>query len=409
MMKIVIPTHFGVESLVKDELLAMKYQAGQIEVNNGQVILSPEPQEFAAAVARCNIWLRTAERVHVLVGSGKAVTFDQLFDLAGSLPWEEYIPEGWAFHINGYSRKSELFGISACQGIVKKALVNRLSRKRGIQAGGILPEDELTGLLKIQFAIVDNIVSFLIDTSGDGLHKRGYRPLAHIAPIKETLASALIMLSRWTPFGEEALVDPFCGSGTIPIEAALISMNIAPGINRNFSAEKWPVIGNLPFRTAREEAMDVRDTEPIDSPFIFGSDIDEKNIKLCGENVRRADVDHFISFRSGDAANLTVSTLRAWTAYEKALIITNPPYGERVLDLEQARALYTTVGKNWMAGGKAKNELRISIIAPYESFEADFGGVADKRRKLYNGMIPCNMFHYFKHKKTTSGNTTEKK
>ena len=396
-MQIVIPTHFGVESLVKEELNALRYPPERIEALNGQVILSVEPADFADAVARCNIWLRTAERVLAMVGKGRAVTFDELFDLTMSVPWEEIVPDGWAFHVNGYSRKSALFGIPACQGIIKKAIVNRISEKKGLRPGSILPEDELSGLLKIQFSIVDDEVSYMIDTSGDGLHKRGYRPLAHIAPIKETLAAALILLSRWAPFGEEALVDPFCGSGTIPIEAALIAMNIAPGINRHFSAERWPVVGMKAFQTAREEAMDLRDSEPVTDPFIFGADIDERNILLSRENAKRADMHHLIGFRKGDATALTVPEITAWTGYAKALIITNPPYGERLLDVDQARELFGRTGRNWMVGGKAREELRLSIIAPYESFESDFGGVADKRRKLYNGMIPCNMFHYFKH------------
>lgn len=398
-MQIVIPTHFGVESLVKDELKALNYPDSQIEVVNGQVILTPAPEEFISAVARCNIWLRTAERVLVLIAKGKATTFDELFDLASCVSWDEFIPDGWAFHVNGYSRKSVLFGIPSCQGIIKKAIVKQVSKKKGLREGSNLPEDELAGILKIQFSIVDDIVTFMIDTSGDGLHKRGYRPLSHMAPIKETLAAALITLSRWAPFGEEALLDPFCGSGTIPIEAALIAMNIAPGINRNFSSQRWPLIGHAAYQKAREEAMDLRDTTPIDSPFIFGSDIDEANIKLSAANANRADVQHLISFKKADATQMYVPTILSWTKHEKALIIANPPYGERVLDLTQARELFSQVGKCWLSGGKARRELRLSIIAPYDNFESDFGGIADKRRKLYNGMIPCNMFHYFKHER----------
>lgn len=396
-MRLIMTTHFGVESLVKDELLALDYPADWIKVLNGQVILTPDAGDLASAVAKCNVWLRTAERVLINIAEAKARTFDELFDFTTTIPWEDLIPDEWAFHVNGYSRKSALFGIPACQGIIKKAIVNRLSTKRGVLPGANLPEDELAGLLKIQFSIVDDMVSFMIDTSGDGLHKRGYRPLAHIAPIKETLAAAMVILSKFAPFSDEALVDPFCGSGTIPVEAALIAMNIAPGINRNFSAERWPVIGTKAFAAVREEAMDLRDSEPVETPFIFGSDIDAKNIALSKENAARADVNRIISFRKGDAASLTVQEIRKWTGYPKALIIANPPYGERVLDVDQARALFGSVGKCWLAGGKAREELRISIIAPYESFESDFGGIADKRRKLYNGMIPCNMFHYFKH------------
>lgn len=404
-MQIIIPTHFGVESLVKEELQKLDYPIEQIEAFNGQVILTPDPKDFAAAVARCNIWLRTAERVLVSIGKGRVKTFDELFELTLTLPWEDLIPDGWAFHVNGYSRKSVLFGIPACQGIIKKAIVNRVSQKKGLRAGALLPEDELFGLLKIQFSIVEDTVTFMVDTSGDGLHKRGYRPLAHIAPIKETLAAALILLSKWIPFGEEALIDPFCGSGTIPIEAALISMNVAPGINRNFAAEKWPVVGVKSFQSAREEAMDLRDSEPIDSPFIFGADIDEKNIKLSRENAKRADIEHLISFKRGDATTLTVEAIASWTGHAKALIIANPPYGERVLDIDQARDLFGRTGQCWLQNGKAREELRLSIIAPYESFESDFGGVADKRRKLYNGMIPCNMFHYFKHNRQIKDRT----
>ncbi|MHB1483976.1 MAG: THUMP domain-containing class I SAM-dependent RNA methyltransferase [Saccharofermentanales bacterium] len=396
-MQIILTTHFGVESLVKDELLALGYTTDNIKVLNGQVILTPDADGLASAVARCNVWVRTAERVLIGIAEAKVQTFDELFDFTKTIPWEDLVPPDWAFHVNGYSRKSALFGIPACQGIIKKAIVDRLSKKRGVIPGADLPEDELTGLLKIQFSIVDDIVTFMIDTSGNGLHKRGYRPLAHIAPIKETLAAALVILSRFTPFSDEGLVDPFCGSGTIPVEAALIAMNIAPGINRNFSSEKWPVIGVKAFADAREEAMDKRDSEPIDAPFIFGSDIDEKNISLSRENAARADVSRIISFRKFDATALTAQEIKKWTGLPKALIIANPPYGERILDVDQARALFGSVGRCWLAGGKAREDLRISIIAPYESFEADFGGIADKRRKLYNGMIPCNMFHYFKH------------
>ena len=314
------------------------------------------------------------------------------------VPWEEIVPDGWAFHVNGYSRKSALFGIPACQGIIKKAIVNRISEKKGLRPGANLPEDELSGLLKIQFSIVDD-EGLLYDRHLRRWPAQERLPsaCAYSLPIKETLAAALILLSKWAPFGEEALVDPFCGSGTIPIEAALIAMNIAPGINRHFSAERWPVVGMKAFQTAREEAMDLRDSEPVTDPFIFGADIDERNILLSRENAKRADMHHLIGFRKGDATTLTVQEITTWTGYAKALIITNPPYGERLLDVDQARELFGRTGRNWMVGGKAREELRLSIIAPYESFESDFGGVADKRRKLYNGMIPCNMFHYFKH------------
>ncbi|MHB1454490.1 MAG: THUMP domain-containing class I SAM-dependent RNA methyltransferase [Saccharofermentanales bacterium] len=395
-MKIIIPTLFGLESTVKEELLALDIAPENIKTVDGRIDIDAGADDYDLITAKCNIWLRTAERVLIKVGGGRAQTFDELFDLTRTIAWEDYIPSGWAFHVNGHSLKSKLFGITACQSIIKKSIVTRLSSARKIAAGFNLPEDERKGLLKMSFSIINDEVSFMFDTSGEGLHKRGYRPLSHTAPLKETLAAALVLLSRWYPDSDEALLDPMCGTGTIPIEAALIATGTAPGINREFSAERWPFVARKVFDTVREEALDKRKTFAAGHPFIFGSDIDAKNIVIAAENAIKAGVSEITSFSKGDVTNLTCEAIRNKTGFARNLIITNPPYGERMLDSEQAKQLFGAMGSLWLAGGKVREGLRLSIIAPREGFEADFGGIADKRRKLYNGMIQCNMHHYFR-------------
>lgn len=395
-MKIIIPTLFGLESTVKEELLDLQIAPEKLKIVDGRIDIDVESDDYALITAKCNIWLRTAERVLIKVGGGRAQTFDELFDLTKTIAWEDYIPSGWAFHVNGHSLKSRLFGITACQSIIKKSIVTRLSAARKIAAGYNLPEDERKGLLKMSFSIINDEVSFMFDTSGEGLHKRGYRPLSHTAPLKETLAAALVLLSRWYPGSDEALLDPMCGTGTIPIEAALIATGTAPGINREFSAERWPFVARKAFDTVREEALDKKKTFPAGHPFIFGSDIDAKNIVIASENAMKAGVSGITSFSKGDVTNLTCEAIQNRTGFARNLIITNPPYGERMLDSEQAKQLFGAMGSLWLDEGKVREGLRLSIIAPREGFESDFGGIADKRRKLYNGMIQCNMHHYFK-------------
>jgi len=398
-MEIVIPVVFGLESVVKQELEDFGYGKSQIQTDNGQVVLAVPVKEVSKAIARCNIRLRTAERVLLKIGEGKARTFDELFDITSQIKWEDYIPDEWAFHVNGHSRKSELFAVSACQGIIKKSIVKRLSAVKNIPKGKNLPEDELAGLVKTVFSIVDNKVSFMIDTSGDGLHKRGYRPLSHAAPIKETLAAGLVLLSRWNAFNNEALIDPMCGSGTIPIEAAMIAANIAPGVNRAFFAERWPFISKSDFDEIREESLDKQILNTPSEKFIFAGDISFENIRIATENAKRANVDHLICFERRDAKTLIPDKIEQMTGFSKNLIITNPPYGERMLEKNDAQELYKAMGDNWIKGKSVAKGLRVSIIAPCDVFEEDFGLVADKRRKLYNGMIPCNMYHYFKFNK----------
>lgn len=403
-MKIIMTTLFGIEALTADELAGLGFARENIVLTDGQVMLDAgdgpgESSRTAAAVARLNVFLRTAERVLVQLATFPAADFNTLFDSARILPWEDWLAPGVAFHVNGYSRKSALFGIPACQGLIKKAIVSRLLEARGLASDSQLPEDAGLGLIKIQFGIVADQVSIMVDTSGDGLHKRGYRPLQHEAPIKETLAAAMLMVSRFRPFSDEAMFDPCCGSGTLPIEAAMLAFQIAPGLNRPFSGENWHLLGAAPFKLAREEAMDLMDLQPPDQPFIFGSDLAPRAVEISQANARRAGIEKMVRFRQADLMQLRLDELAAWTGSQNHLVICNPPYGERLLDVEQAEVIYDSLGRTFLDRGMARPGIRLSVITPSEEFEDIVGGRADKRRKLYNGMIKCTLFHYFKQRR----------
>lgn len=396
-MKVIITALFGLESLVAEDLMAIGYEKQNIQVSDGVISLRVLPEELAMTVARVNLWVRTGERVFVELLNFPARTFDELFDEVKDFPWEDFIPLEFAFHVNGFSRKSEIFGISAAQSICKKAIVQRLLLARKQLSTDTLIENERKGLLKIQFGIVDNQVGIMIDTSGDGLHKRGYRPLAHQAPIKETLAAGLVRLSRYRPFGEEALVDPFCGSGTILIEAALAAFNIAPGLNRPFAAENWPLVGKLAFQEAREEAAALRDTDMPDDLYFFGSDLDPQAVATSIRNAKSAGVDQVIRFKQADAFSQTPAALREWTGLSRQLILCNPPYGERLLTEDEATEIYKGIARTYLdSEGLCRKGIRLSVISPDDTFERAVGRLADKRRKLYNGNIKCQMYHYFK-------------
>jgi len=396
-MKIIITALFGLESLVSEDLVSIGYEKADITVSDGLISLEVSDSQLADTVARVNLWVRTGERVFVELANFPARSFDELFDGICGIRWDEYIPKDYAFHINGYSRKSELFGISACQSICKKAVVKRLLSARNLSASDTLVEDERKGLLKIQFGIVSDHVSVMIDTSGEGLHKRGYRPLSNIAPIKETLAAGLVRLSRYRPFGEEALVDPFCGSGTIVIEAALAAFSIAPGLNRPFAAENWPIIGKAAFLKAREEAQQMQDQDIPYDLFFFGSDLDSAAVDTSMRNARSAGVDRVVQFRQKNAFEQTPEALRDWTGLARQLILCNPPYGERLLNQEEAEEIYRGIAATYLdEEGNCKKGIRLSVISPDDTFERAVGRPADKRRKLYNGNIKCQMYHYYK-------------
>lgn len=396
-MKIIITALFGLESLVSEDLVSIGYPKDKITVSDGLISLEVTGGQLPDAVARVNLWVRTGERVFVELANFPARSFDELFDGISSISWEDFIPKDFAFHINGYSRKSELFGISACQSICKKAIVKRLLADRRLLSTDTLIEDERRGLLKIQFGIVADQVSVMIDTSGEGLHKRGYRPLAHQAPIKETLAAGLVRLSRYRPFGEEALVDPFCGSGTIVIEAALAAFNIAPGLNRPFAAENWPIIGKTAFSRARAEAKQLQDQDIPDDIYFFGSDLDNTAVETSVRNAHAAGIDKVVRFSQADAFDQTPEALRKWTGLARQLILCNPPYGERLLSQDEAQEIYKGIAHTYLdEEGNCRKGIRLSVISPDDTFENAVGRPADKRRKLYNGNIRCQMYHYYK-------------
>lgn len=396
-MNIIITALFGLESLVKEDLLLIGYKPEDITVSDGVVTLRVPENNWALDVARVNMWVRRGERVFFEVNSFKAETFDEFFDGFERINWNEFIPRGYAIVINGYSRKSKLFGIPACQSLGKKAIIKSLCKSRGIPDGGNIREDYDIGKINIQFGIVKDIVRVMIDTSGNGLHKRGYRPLTHDAPIKETLAAGMISLAHYKAWGEEALVDPFCGSGTILIEAALITCNVAPGKNRDFSYEAIPYIGMDVKRLAREEALDKEDLDPFDDTFFWGSDLDPKAVTNARQNAKNAGVDKFIHFEVSDAKYKTIEKLAEQTGFSRHLIITNPPYGNRLLTEEEANKIYKMIGGNYLTSkGLCKKGARLSVITPDDSFETAINAKADKRVKLYNGNTKCQLNNYFR-------------
>ena len=396
-MKIILTCLFGLESSVREDLLAVGYERSKIAVSDGMAVLDADPDTWEYDVARVNMWSRRAERVLFEVGSFRADDFAELFDRTAALPWDDFIPEGYAFIINGYSRKSKLFGISACQSLIKKAVVKSLCLSRGLKADGIIAEDERKGTVKINFGIVNDIVSIMIDTTGEGLHKRGYRPLTHEAPIRETLASGMITLGRYRPWGSEALADPFCGSGTILIEAAMMALNIAPGKNRHFAYETLPYIGEYAHRKALEEALSLEDPEKTDDCFFYGSDIDPKAIESSVRNARSAGVDGHIKFAVADAATRTPSSFQSITGFPRTMVITNPPYGGRLQTVEEAYEIYKMISSLYLTKeGFCRPGMRLSVISPDDSFEEATGHKADKRIKLYNGNIKCQLNNYFK-------------
>ncbi len=369
-IRCVVPCLLGLEGLIAQELRDMG--ALEVAAENGRVLFSGD----ANLLARANICCRFAERVQILVGAFPAKTFDELFEGTKALPWEAWIGREDAFPVKGYSINSALFSVSDCQSIIKKAVVERLKSAYHI------PWFEETGPIhQIQFSIMKDEVSLLLDTSGAGLHKRGYRLQANFAPLKETLAASLCSLAHLRDY--HTLYDPMCGSGTILIEGAMMAQNIAPGVNRNFSAERWDVLPPSAWAQERERA---RDLVKKDVHFqAYGSDIDAGALELARANAERAGVSQKIAWKEADLKDFSPVT-------EKGTLICNPPYGERMLDLQQANELYRMMGEKF----DKKHGWSYYIISPSEQFESLFGRRADKRRKLYNGMIKCQLYMYFK-------------
>ena len=399
-MKIIITTLFGLESPTKSDLLDRGYDKDKITVSDGVVTLEGDYYD----VARANMWVKHAERIFIEVGEFDCgmsddpdTNFNAFFEGCRAIKWNNFIPANWAFIVNGFSRKSKLYGIPALQKLAKKAIAESLAVSRGLSADTKISENEEIGSVKIQFGIVNDTCRFMIDTSGAGLHKRGYRPLTHEAPIRETLASGMLTYAKYQPYGNEALVDPFCGSGTIVIEAARTACGIAPGRDRHFAYEDLPYIGKAPYKRALEEALANEDTEPMDDCYFFGSDIDPKAIESAKRNAEAAGVGQLTKFRICDANKMTPEYLSKLTGLPRQLVITNPPYGGRLMTPEDAERLYKLIDRNYLTkDGFCKKGLRLSVITPENAFEDATGHKADKRVKLYNGAIICTLSNYYK-------------
>lgn len=369
-LQFAVPTLFGLEGLAAEELRRLNLP--EVQAENGRVLCGGT----AADIPRLNLNLRTGERALIVLGSFTAGDFDTLFEGVKALPWEDFIPKNGAFPVKGHSLNSALHSIPACQSIVKKAVADRLGSVYGLET---LPEDG--PLFQIQFAIMKDTATLMLDTSGQGLHKRGYRAVGVVAPLRETLAAAMVLLSRYR--GRDALRDPFCGSGTIAIEAALIAKNRAPGLERSFAAQKWPWLSSQAWLDAAGEAMDKEYEGEYD---IVGSDVDPKAVAIAASNAEKAGVEDFVRFEVADATKFHQEA-------PKGRIVTNPPYGERIMEKQEAEGLYQSFGE---AFSLLPAGWELFLLSSHTEFERTFGRTADKRRKLYNGMIKCDLFQYGK-------------
>ena len=369
-VELIAPCHFGLESVLKREILDLGYEI--VAVEDGRVTFRGDE----TAIPRANIFIRTAERILLKMGSFKATTFDELFEGTKAIAWEEYLPRDAKFWVTkATTNKSALFSGSSIQSIVKKAIVERMK-----QTYRVSRFEEDGDEYPIRVFIFKDMVSIGLDTSGTSLHKRGYRTLVGKAPISETLAAALLMLTPWNK--DRVLVDPFCGSGTFPIEAAMIGANIAPGMNREFTSDSWDkVIPKKAWYNAYDEARDlVRHNVEMN---IQGYDLDPEIVKCAMANAKAAEVDKYIHFQARD-----VKDLRNPKHY--GFIITNPPYGERLEEKEALPALYRTIGESF----KALEDWSMYLITSYEEAEKYVGRKADKNRKIYNGMIKSYFYQF---------------
>ncbi|MBR8661739.1 MULTISPECIES: class I SAM-dependent RNA methyltransferase [Brevibacillus] len=368
-VELIATATFGLEAVVAQEVRALGYE--DVKVDNGKVTFTAD----ISAIPRANLWLRTADRVRLKMGEFRATTFDELFEKTKALPWSDWLPENATFPVEGKSVKSTLFSVPDCQAIVKKAVVESL--KKTYKRDWF---EEQGPMYKIEVALLKDVATLTIDTSGPGLHKRGYRGLIGAAPLKETMAAAMILLSRWKP--DRVLMDPFCGSGTIPIEAALIGQNIAPGMNREFVSESWPNIPKTVWRQARAETHDLaRYDQKLE---IIGTDIDDEILRVARRNAAEAGVEDQIHFQRMDVRD--VRTKRKY-----GYLICNPPYGERLGDWKQVARLYRDMGEVF----SALDTWSFYVLTSDEQFEKHFGRTASKKRKLYNGNIKVDYYQFF--------------
>lgn len=360
---------FGLEAVVAREVKALGYD--KVKVENARVTFTGDEK----AICRSNLWLRSADRVLIKMGEFPATSFEELFEKTKALPWPEIMPENACFPVEGKSIRSGLFSVPNCQAIVKKAVVESMKRKYRRQWF-----EETGPRYTIEVALLNDIATLTIDTSGVGLHKRGYRKLSARAPLKETLAAAMVMLSFWNP--DRILADPFCGSGTIPIEAAMIGMNIAPGMRREFAAQEWPLLKRRVWEEALEEARDsVRHDIPLR---IRGTDVDKEVLSLARYHAFRAGLKGRIHWQQ-----MPVSDLSSQDKF--GIIICNPPYGQRLEDAAAVEKLYREMGQVF----QKLDTWSIYVLTAHRGFEKLFDRRADRRRKLYNGRIECQYYQFY--------------
>ena len=360
---------FGLEHMLGEEIEKLGYE--RISTINGRVTFLGDEQ----AIALSNVFLRYAERVFIKLGSFKATSFEELFEGTRALPWSEFIGRNDAFPVKGHSIKSQLFSIPDCQAIIKKAIVKSMSEVYGISC---FPEEGVK--YQVEFFILNDEATLMIDTSGEPLHKRGYRREANAAPIRETLAAAIVATSR--PREDVLMWDPMCGSGTLAIEAAMQMRNIAPGMRRNFSAEKFPYVPEKLWRDAKEEALEGITPSEFE---VYASDIDEDCVKLTKDNAYRAGVLNSLKVFKQDARRISAPGRRG-------TIVTNPPYGERIGTVAEVERLYRDIGVHF----RSLAPWQVYVITSHDGFERLYGKKADKVKKLYNGMIPCYLYQFFK-------------
>jgi len=371
-MTFAVPTLFGLEGVCADELRRMELE--NVRAENGRVLFDGT----ADALVRANLCLRTGERVLIRVGQYDAPDFDALYDGAVALPWEELIPRDGAFPVRCRTLESRLTSQQRCSAVLRAAVGDRLGAKYGLER---MPETG--GLFQVRLQLMKDRAELFLDTTGPSLHKRGYRALAVAAPLRETLAAGLVLLSRYR--GKGPFRDPFCGSGTIPIEAALIAKNRAPGLERSFSAQKW---GWLPGKVWLDEADRAMDLEYDGDYDIWGGDIDPAAVELSRENSVKAGVEDLVRFEVADAARFA-------PAERVGRVVTNPPYGERLSDKREAEGLYAAFGRAWR---KVPEGWSLYLLSSHTEFERTFGKHADRKRKLYNGMLKCDLFQYLEKK-----------
>ena len=366
-MQLIVPCLFGLEGLAGDELKRMNME--NVRVEDRRVLFAGDEN----ALAKANICLRTGERVMVVLAQFQAKSFEELFQGVLHTNLEDYIPKDGQFPVKGHCLNSQLMSTSDCQAIIKKAASRRLGEKYGVSW---LPE---TGVkFQLHFTILNDQVTLSLDTSGQGLHKRGYRAVGNDAPLHETLAAGMIQLTRFR--GREYFWDPFCGSGTIPIEAALIAKNRAPGLNRHFAAEEYPWMPASAWELAKEEA---KDKEFNGKYRIMGSDNDPSCVSLAFANARKAGVADSVTFQDGDATKMSLPC-------DSGILVCNPPYGERMMEQSSAQRLYSALGRHL----KFANDWKQFVITSEPEFEHYFGRRADKKRKFYNGKIKCDYYMF---------------